>query len=346
MDEAAEDVQDDTVKPNAERKQQTIDAVAAEEQNAEVSPQLSEVAPISAGSVEAAGFDEANAAEDLPPNNDDDDPTTAAAAAADDGDDLVDSDSLEAAEDDDYDFDVDDDPLTTAPPNGSTHSRDPHRSAARDESDSDDDPAAKEARVPARRLLLSTTPSSFASSVQAILSQPTPIPSSPILAAHPHPLPAPSDPSLTSQRRLTQKRRIKRALLDRHHRPADASEVERRYRAIATKGVVQLFNALQRLRRDERERAQREREDRRKAAEANAVTSGQGELSRDGLVQLIRTADASVGGARAVKDEKAGAGWSVLRDDFMLGGKLTDWDKNLDSDDEDEDERETEMELT
>ena len=128
--------------------------------------------------------------------------------------------------------------------------------------------------------------------------------------------------------------RLRRLLREQSHRAAAASEVERQYARLATRGVVQLFNAVQRSRRQERQGRERD-----KLSAAQLQRS-----SADGFLQLVRTAAAAgeqqeVAAAGATGgDAASNSGWRLLRDDWMLGGgRLADWDRQSSSEDEEQD---------
>ena len=253
-------------------------------------------------------------------------------------------------EDDEYNFDVDNEPL--APPTASPL----------DDEDDDDNLRAKETRRQSARTADDddeddgTTGAStkFGATLSALLQQPTASLASPLLAAAPL-LPIPRDPTAAADRALRLKQRARREWRERAHRTeVQYDEVERRLVRVATRGVVQLFNAVQQQRRTLRQQAAIEEKDR---ADLAGSTKQAAEMSKEGFMQLIRTAPSverpeeqrssvrAEGGPKAANGERAG-GWSVLKDDYMLGGKLTDWDKQVDDSDEDEEvEEQQEMEV-
>lgn len=89
-------------------------------------------------------------------------------------------------------------------------------------------------------------------------------------------------------------------------------------------------------------------------------------MSKSGFLQLLKTEGAAVAAASTslptpatmgVKIKKEGSaaggaaaaaaaaapGWKVLQDDYLMGGKMSDWDKAVhSSEEEDEDENEEE----
>ncbi|XP_066584495.1 RRP15-like protein [Prorops nasuta] len=113
--------------------------------------------------------------------------------------------------------------------------------------------------------------------------------------------------------------RIKPSILDR--------EREKLLQKIATKGVVQLFNAVR---------------DQQVEIDEKLVKAGPLERKKEDVLKSIDKRsflDVLMGGSKSIsidtdskksikpenKDDKI---WSVLRDDFVMGAKLKDWDKN------------------
>ncbi|XP_048504993.1 RRP15-like protein [Athalia rosae] len=125
--------------------------------------------------------------------------------------------------------------------------------------------------------------------------------------------------------------RIKPSVLDR--------ERERTLQKIATKGVVQLFNAVRQQQKDIDKRLQE---------------AGPLERKREMVLKNIDKRvflDVLMGGTRSIpvdgpvkseeqennalrKGEENEKTWDVLRDDFMMGAKLKDWDKNVEEDED------------
>lgn len=112
-------------------------------------------------------------------------------------------------------------------------------------------------------------------------------------------------------------------------------ERERAFKRIATKGVVQLFNAVRSQQRDLVNRLE----------EAGPLDHKRDEVLNN--INKRQFLDMLMGGKRAksetvdnpVKDEKDAdedearpSQWSVLRDDFMTSKKLKHWDKDEDED--------------
>ncbi|XP_037129955.1 RRP15-like protein isoform X2 [Syngnathus acus] len=104
-------------------------------------------------------------------------------------------------------------------------------------------------------------------------------------------------------------------------------EVEKSLQRIATRGVVQLFNAVKMHQKNiDRKMAEVDGSERKKAKILSSV-------SKKDFIDVLRKTE---GGARVkVKAEKdthtteveEKPAWSVLSDDFMMGATMKDWDK-------------------
>ena len=136
---------------------------------------------------------------------------------------------------------------------------------------------------------------------------------------------------------------------------ANEIESERTHRRIATRGVVALFNAISKHRAAVAAEAAAKEEEKRRLREEGALIRKKNEeekavvsTSKFGFLDMIKkSASTSKGessgdnraGEQAKSDTKASAvGWSALKDDYMMGSKLKDWDKMSD-DESDEAER-------
>ena len=115
---------------------------------------------------------------------------------------------------------------------------------------------------------------------------------------------------------------------------------ERRLAKVATRGVVQLFNAVR---------------EQQKSIKSQLDVAGKSTVKRDkvfksidkeGFLEVLsgnkRRLEKSVGrGSVAVKvpkteikEEEDESSWKILRDDFMMGAKMKDWDKEGSDDNE------------
>ncbi|KRZ80462.1 RRP15-like protein, partial [Trichinella papuae] len=132
---------------------------------------------------------------------------------------------------------------------------------------------------------------------------------------------------VTSRKRKT-KRRTESWELSYRTKPDAAADREknRRYRYLATKGVVTLFNAIR----------ERQRKTSKKLEEAKTIRSMEkiiNELKKDEFLESLQNSDfvnpVKVAGKQKDKAEMASK-WEVLRDDFLVNGNynnLKDWDK-------------------
>ncbi|XP_058503974.1 RRP15-like protein [Solea solea] len=104
-------------------------------------------------------------------------------------------------------------------------------------------------------------------------------------------------------------------------------ETEKGLQRIATRGVVQLFNAVKKHQKTVDDKLKEVGGSERKKAKILSSVS-----KRDFIDVLRRTEGGSSktekNTAAAVEEEKPA--WSVLRDDFMMGATMKDWDKDSD----------------
>ncbi|XP_012369181.1 RRP15-like protein [Octodon degus] len=111
-------------------------------------------------------------------------------------------------------------------------------------------------------------------------------------------------------------------------------DAEKNLQRIATRGVVQLFNAVQKHQKNVDEKVREAGGSVRKRAKL--VSS----VSKRDFISVLRGMDATTNEKSSLeKKAKAkqtavksaeGPGWSILRDDFMLGASMKDWDKESD----------------
>ncbi|KAF7708760.1 RRP15-like protein [Silurus meridionalis] len=107
-------------------------------------------------------------------------------------------------------------------------------------------------------------------------------------------------------------------------------EKERNLQRIATRGVVQLFNAVRQHQKNVDEKMKEVGGSERKKAK---VLSS---ISKKDFIDVLRGSSGC--NTAAVKTEKSASeeqkaekpAWSVLRDDFMMGSSMKDWDKESD----------------
>nr|XP_046255285.1 RRP15-like protein [Scatophagus argus] len=107
-------------------------------------------------------------------------------------------------------------------------------------------------------------------------------------------------------------------------------EAERALQRTATRGVVQLFNAVRKHQKTVNDKVNEIGGSERK--KAKFLSS----FSKKDFIDVLRTEGGSTvaskneTGSAAVADGKPA--WSVLRDDFMMGATMKDWDKDSDED--------------
>nr|XP_025748065.1 RRP15-like protein isoform X1 [Callorhinus ursinus] len=111
-------------------------------------------------------------------------------------------------------------------------------------------------------------------------------------------------------------------------------ETERNLQRIATRGVVQLFNAVQKHQKNVDEKVKEAGSSIRKRAKLIST------VSKKDFISVLRGMDASTSeksstgrNLKAKQTEmksEEGPGWTVLRDDFMMGASMKDWDRESD----------------
>ncbi|XP_067305435.1 RRP15-like protein [Pseudorasbora parva] len=110
-------------------------------------------------------------------------------------------------------------------------------------------------------------------------------------------------------------------------------EHERNLQRTATRGVVQLFNALKKHQKNVDEKLKEVGGSERKKSK---ILSS---VSKKDFIDVLRGADAAH--TSTIKKEKVvkveNPSWSVLKDDFMMGASMKDWDKESDEEDGGED---------
>ncbi|XP_011416606.3 RRP15-like protein [Magallana gigas] len=99
-------------------------------------------------------------------------------------------------------------------------------------------------------------------------------------------------------------------------------ERERKLQRIAQRGVVQLFNAVRKQQKvlDEKIKEVGSSELKREKVEKS--------MTKDKFLDILKSADSKPEKIEIKKEEK----WSALREDFMMGAKMKDWDKESDED--------------
>ncbi|XP_057262412.1 RRP15-like protein [Pezoporus wallicus] len=105
---------------------------------------------------------------------------------------------------------------------------------------------------------------------------------------------------------------------------------ERNLQRIATRGVVQLFNAVRTHQKNVDEKVKKAgRSERQRAKLLSSV-------SKKDFIDVLRNAEGAKGSKNPAKAAKSKQGevkseegpeWNILRDDFMMGASMKDWDK-------------------
>lgn len=123
----------------------------------------------------------------------------------------------------------------------------------------------------------------------------------------------PDEPEFLSKRELRERKEKKRKWEEMSRTKPTYDDVEKRLARIATKGVVQLFNAVKTHQKQVDEKLQ---------------AAGQSETKRDKVMKSL-SKGAFLDMLKEKKEEPADKpeSWGVLRDDFMLGAEMKDWDK-------------------
>ncbi|XP_016076621.1 PREDICTED: RRP15-like protein [Miniopterus natalensis] len=113
-------------------------------------------------------------------------------------------------------------------------------------------------------------------------------------------------------------------------------DAERNLQRIATRGVVQLFNAVQKHQKNVDEKVKEAGSSMRKRAKLIST------VSKKDFISVLRGVDGSTGEksltgrsseAKQTEVREEGPGWTILRDDFMMGASMKDWDKESDGPD-------------
>ncbi|XP_053447297.1 RRP15-like protein [Nycticebus coucang] len=115
-------------------------------------------------------------------------------------------------------------------------------------------------------------------------------------------------------------------------------ETERNLQRIATRGVVQLFNAVQKHQKNVDEKVKEAGGSVRRRAKLVSA------LSKKDFISVLRGMDGSTNETSSTrKSSKAkqtegkseeGTSWTTLRDDFMMAASMKDWDKESDGPDD------------
>ncbi|XP_033102928.1 RRP15-like protein [Anneissia japonica] len=113
-------------------------------------------------------------------------------------------------------------------------------------------------------------------------------------------------------------------------------DIERSFQRTATRGVVQLFNAVKKEQKTlESKLTEVGASERKRAKVESSMSKGQ-------FLNLLKKSASKTQQATGDKEtqgssKKSGATWDVLRDNFMMGATLKDWDKESESETENND---------
>ncbi|XP_066467803.1 RRP15-like protein [Tiliqua scincoides] len=109
---------------------------------------------------------------------------------------------------------------------------------------------------------------------------------------------------------------------------------ERNLQRIATRGVVQLFNAVRKHQRNVDEKMKEAGSSERKRAKLISSVSKRDFINvlrgMDGTEVEQNVARKSLKNKQGQPKSEEGPAWSILRDDFMMGASMKDWDKQSD----------------
>ncbi|XP_039260201.1 RRP15-like protein [Styela clava] len=111
-------------------------------------------------------------------------------------------------------------------------------------------------------------------------------------------------------------------------------DYERNLQKIATRGVVQLFNAVKKHQKQLDEKLKSAKTEGKKEQVMKSVSKGEFlDMLKDDKVITKQKAGKNFdpGMPDTTAEDK---GWDVLRDDFMMGNKLKDWDQRSDGEDD------------
>ena len=129
-----------------------------------------------------------------------------------------------------------------------------------------------------------------------------------------------------SRKELSEKRKAKRDLLEMGRLDCSNTNVvnERKLSKIATKGIIQLFNAVKQHQKDVDSKLKKVKTEAQRDKIHQSITTGS-------FLDLVRPKNVSV--EKSDQDKK----WDVLKDDFMMNSKIKDWKNAVDEEEEESD---------
>uniref|UniRef100_F6QE19 RRP15-like protein n=1 Tax=Ornithorhynchus anatinus TaxID=9258 RepID=F6QE19_ORNAN len=111
-------------------------------------------------------------------------------------------------------------------------------------------------------------------------------------------------------------------------------EKERNLQRIATRGVVQLFNAVRKHQKNVDDKMKEAGGSMRKRAKLMSSVSKKDFISVLRGIEGGKNEESASGKTSQAKvKSEEGPGWNILRDDFMMGASMKDWDKESDKED-------------
>ncbi|KAL1471711.1 hypothetical protein MTO96_023538 [Rhipicephalus appendiculatus] len=123
----------------------------------------------------------------------------------------------------------------------------------------------------------------------------------------------PDEPEFLSRRELRERNEKRRQWEEMSRIKPVHDDCEKRLRSIATRGVVQLFNAVKAHQKEVDQKLQ---------------AAGQSETKREKVLKSFsKGAFLDMLKDKKEKSSDKQQSWGVLRDDFMLGAEMKDWDK-------------------
>ncbi|XP_063690265.1 RRP15-like protein [Bolinopsis microptera] len=129
-----------------------------------------------------------------------------------------------------------------------------------------------------------------------------------------------------SRKELIEKKKAKRDILEMGRLDSSSTDVinERKLSKVATKGIIQLFNAVKQHQKDVDSKLKKVKTEAARDKIHQSVTTGS-------FLDLVRPKNNPV--EKSEEDKK----WNVLKDDFMMNNKVKDWKKTDEEEEEESD---------
>uniref|UniRef100_T1JA25 RRP15-like protein n=1 Tax=Strigamia maritima TaxID=126957 RepID=T1JA25_STRMM len=142
-----------------------------------------------------------------------------------------------------------------------------------------------------------------------------------------------SDEEIKQKHRQTKRKLQEWEILLKKKPNVTERERERALSRIATKGVVQLFNAVKQQQVTVNEKVKKAGTERKREKIMKNVSKGDFLDLLHGKSKSVNVRDEIRKSKKTTKEVKS-EGWDLFRDDFMLGAKMKDWDKANDGNDD------------